>query len=189
MSVGNLEIETFYFQSHHLHVNFHFCHPFSHPDVLLLFLYNTYKISFFLIILAAQTYCLFGIISFQDYSNFSSSHLFHIICYTAAGIFCHSLLLPWWLSYSVFIAQFLSARMFHRDKTGSRILCLFSIQVHNVLCIVFPLQIRDCSLLEQLHASFRQIFFRQHFTPKIPDEPCLFVCFEGQALSTGLGNH
>lgn len=54
------------------------------------FLYNTYKIRLFLIIPAAQTYCLFGIISLPDYHGLPSSLIFHIISYTAADTLCLS---------------------------------------------------------------------------------------------------
>lgn len=53
-------------------------------------LYNTYKISLFLIIPDAQTYCLFGIISLLDYHDLPSSLIFHIISYTAADTLCLS---------------------------------------------------------------------------------------------------
>lgn len=54
------------------------------------FLYNTLKISLFLIIPAALMHCLFGIISLLDCHDLTSSLISHIISYRAADIFCLS---------------------------------------------------------------------------------------------------
>lgn len=105
------------------------------------FLCNSYKISPFLIIPAAQTYCLFGIISLLDYHDFPCL-VFHVISHTAADILCLSFHCLSGFSCSVLPR----VRIFQRDDSDTsfsvqlpRNFCLFSIHLHNGLSTVPPL--------------------------------------------------